>query len=82
MNHLVLTNQDNKIIAVIQTNKAYLNIEQKVKWAIKDDTNCEDVEIIKDINFKGDYYTVKVWITDEDQEGYEETYYLTETAVY
>ena len=83
MRNLVLTNQENKIVAILTTNKAFLGVESKLKQAIKNDGDFETVEVVGEIKFnaKGDYYIIDTLSTFDDGE-YNEVYYLTEATVY
>ena len=83
MRNLVLTDEDDKIMAIIQTSND-LEIGKKTIQAIKDDGSYKEVELTDSINYKskGDYHIIKALCTDEDDEEYENVYYLTEVLIY
>jgi hypothetical protein len=82
----VLTNDENKIIAIIKCEAGIHDITDKLYDAISEDYDAEKVEIrTKDLIIESfDYeqsFTVKIFGND-DNDPYKETFTLTTTAIY
>lgn len=84
-NFLVLTNNENKIVAIIQCQKGQQDISEKLIQAIGEDYDTESVKILdkeetvlNDFDYEFDF-TARI-ITDGDK--YKENFSLTFTQVY
>jgi hypothetical protein len=86
--HLVLTDEDDRIVAIINVPKG-ADITTKVIQAIEEDTSAHDVKLTQDLHIDGDATTEVITF---DVEGYDEgvnevesfegTYFLTQTEIY
>lgn len=84
-NFLVLTNKENKIIAIIQCHKGHKDIIKKLAQAIREDYDADAIiffdassEVLTDFDCSADF---KVLIKVDGDE-YEESLTLTSATVY
>ncbi|MBC7845530.1 MAG: hypothetical protein H7Y10_03460 [Flavobacterium sp.] len=83
--HFVLTNNEDKIMAIINCPAGKNDISEKVKQAISEDENAESVTLVNQFvtDKAGATYILNAMIKDEcNDEGNSNYYNLTEACIY
>ncbi len=79
----VLTDDENRVIAVINAPADLEELKAKLCLAITEDTNYQEVKIRTDIEFNDDTFMLEFEAEYEDEgEEEERTWYLEKTALY
>lgn len=85
--HFVLTNEDEKIIAIIKAEAGEIDLTDKIKDAILADEQLFDLTVYPNdivMSENGQTYAIPIMSKEfeEDDEEYNQDYYLTDTAIY
>lgn len=79
----VLTDDENRIVAVIYAPVDIEELKAKMCLAITEDTNFENVKVITDFEFNNETYMLEFEAEYEDEDKKElRTWYLEKTALY
>lgn len=84
--NFVLTDEENRVVAIINVPIGTTDIDNKLDKAISDDT-CDSFQYFQteldiQLHNSSSELSFEAFIDDEDEERYLKTYYLTSTATY
>jgi hypothetical protein len=84
--NFVLTDEENRVVAIINVPLGTTDIDNKISNAIGDDTGDSfqyfQTELDIQLHNSASEQTIEAFIDDENKERYLKTFYLTRTEIY